>query len=106
MSALSYFQMTNVMDLETTHEISVKLETFREGDSHVKVAKLQSLKGKYENLKMGEDENITSFMQKVNELLCEIRCVGGVLEVSEIVSKVLRSLPLTYKHKAAAIDEI
>lgn len=74
------------MDLEIAHEIWVKLETFHEGDSHTKITKLQSLKGKYENLKMGEDGNITSYMQKVNELVCGIRCVGGYLEESEIIS--------------------
>lgn len=55
-------------------------------------------------LKMGEDENITSFMQKVNELVLNIRCVGGVLEESNIVAKVLRSLPPSYKHKVVAIE--
>lgn len=44
-------------------------------------------------------------MQKVNELMCGIRCVSGVLEESEIVAKVLRSLP-PYKHKFFPIDEI
>lgn len=70
LSALLDSEMTNVIDLETSHDNRVKFQTFHEGDSHVKVTKLQNLKGKYENLKMGEDENITSFMQKVNELVC------------------------------------
>ena len=51
-------------------------------------------------LRMGEDENITYFMQRVNELVCSIRCAGGTLEELEIVAKVIRSLPTTYKHKA------
>lgn len=57
-------------------------------------------------LRMGEDENITSFMQKVTELVLNIRCIGGVLEELEIVDKVLRSLPPTYKHKFVSIEEI
>lgn len=106
LSALSNSEMTNVMDLQTAYEIQKKLETLYEGDSHVKVAKLQRLKGKYEMLNMGKDENITSFMQKVNEFLLNIKCVGGVLEEFEIVAKVLISLSPTYKHKATAIEEI
>jgi len=35
-----------------------------------------------------------------------IRNTCGVLEESEIVAKVLRSLPATYKHKVVAIEEI
>ncbi|GLJ13134.1 hypothetical protein SUGI_0205960 [Cryptomeria japonica] len=55
---------------------------------------------------MGDDENIHSYMDKVNDLVLSIRSVGGKIEEDEIVAKVLRSLPPTYKHKVAAIDEI
>lgn len=54
--------MANVMDLQISHEMWKKLETLYEVDSHVNIAKLWILKGKHEMLKMGEDENITSFM--------------------------------------------
>lgn len=77
-----------------------------EGDKHVKVAKLQNLKGKYEMMNMGEDENISTFIDKVNELFLGIICVGGTLEEDEIVVKVLRSFPPAYKPKVVAIDEI
>jgi len=98
--------MTNVLELKIAHEIWKKLETLFEGDEHVKCAKLYGLKGRYENLRMREDENITSYMQKVNELVCGIQCAGGKLEESEIVVEVLRSLPASYKHRFAAIEEI
>ncbi|GLJ42405.1 hypothetical protein SUGI_0878460 [Cryptomeria japonica] len=55
---------------------------------------------------MGDDENIHSFMAKVNELVLGIRCAGGTNEEDEIVAKVLRSLSPSYKHKVIAIDEI
>lgn len=87
LSGLSNFEMTNVMGLETAHKIWIKLETLHEGDSQVKISKLQRLKGKYENLEMSGNENITSLIQKVNELVCGIRCISGVLEESEIVFK-------------------
>lgn len=94
------------MRLQIMHEIWEKLENLYEGDKHVKVAKLQSLKGKYKMLRMGEDENISSFMDKVNDLVLNIRCASGIIEEDEIVAKVMRYLPLAYKHKVAAIDEI
>lgn len=106
MSALIDSEMTNVMGLQTTHEIWEKLQTLYEGDKQVKVAKLQSLKGKYEMLKMGEDENINTFIAKVNDLVLGIRCVDGTLVEDEIVAKVLRYLPHAYKYKVAAINEI
>ena len=83
-----------------------KLETLYEGDPNVKIAKWQSLKGKYEMLRMGDDENITTFMQRVNELVCGIRCAGGWLEELEIVAKVLRSFPVAYKFKDTTTEEL
>ena len=99
LSAFTNFEMTNVMDMKTTHEIWENLETLYEGDANVKIAKLYSLKGKYERLRMGDDENINNFMQRVNELVCGIRCAGGKIDEFEIVAKVLRSLPDSYKSK-------
>jgi hypothetical protein len=72
----------------------------------MKMAKLQSLKGKYESLKMNEDEKIVLYMQRVNELVCNIRCVSGELDEVDIIAKVLRSLPTSYKHKVSTIEEI
>lgn len=57
-------------------------------------------------LKMGEDDNISSFMAKVNELVLNIRCADGTLEEDEIFAKVLRSLPPAYKLKFVTTDEI
>lgn len=106
LSALTDSEMTSVMELQTIHEIWKKLETLYERDNYVNIANLWSLKGKYEMLRMVEDENIISYMQKVNELVCNIRYVSGKLEESEIVAKVLKSLPASYKHKDVAIEEI
>lgn len=55
---------------------------------------------------MGDDENIHSYMAKVNELVLGIRCAGGKIEEDNIVAKVLGSFPIAYKHKVAAINEI
>lgn len=106
LSAFTDTEMTNVMELKTAYEIQKKLETLYEGDANVKIAKLQSLKGKYEKLRMGDDENVTTFMQRVNELVCGIRCVGGQIDESEIFAKVLRYFPNSYKVKASAIEEL
>lgn len=57
-------------------------------------------------MKIGEDENISTFMAKVNELVLGIECVGGTLEEDKIVAKVLSSFCPAYKPKVAGIDEI
>lgn len=53
--ALTNTEMKNVMELKIAHEIYKILETLYEGDSYVNIAKLQSLKIKYEMLKMGKN---------------------------------------------------
>ncbi|XP_059073581.1 uncharacterized protein LOC131874299 [Cryptomeria japonica] len=53
-----------------------------------------------------DDIKEAKFNIRRKEALLSALCASGVLEESEIVSKVLRSLPLAYKHKIVAIEEI
>lgn len=55
---------------------------------------------------MGDNENIHSYMTKLNDHVLGITCFSGKIEEDQIVAKVLRSLPPTYKQKVATIDEI
>ncbi|GLJ19854.1 hypothetical protein SUGI_0359770 [Cryptomeria japonica] len=83
-----------------------KLETLNKGDTTVKIVKLECFRVKYENLKREEDERISSFMERVNGIVMGIQCCGGSLSEDEIVSKVLRALPPTYKMKVTVINEL
>lgn len=84
----------------------MKLETLYEGDQTVNIAKFEGYWVRYENLKMEEDEKISSFMDRVNEIVMGIKCCGGTVNEDEIISKILRALPLAYKMKATAINEL
>ncbi|GLJ11353.1 hypothetical protein SUGI_0153510 [Cryptomeria japonica] len=90
----------------TAKSIWDKLETLNEGDTTVKIAKLECFRVRYENSKMEEDEKTSAFMERVNEIVLGIQCCGGSLREDEIVSKVLRALPPTYKMKVTAINEL
>lgn len=83
-----------------------KLQTLNEGDPTFKIAKLDGYRIRYENLKMDDNERITTFMERVNEIVMGFQCYGGYLSEDETVSKVLRSLPPAYKMKATAINEL
>ncbi|GLJ37832.1 hypothetical protein SUGI_0769570 [Cryptomeria japonica] len=106
LSALSNQQIMRLSDQSTTKAIWDKLGTFNEGDTTVKIVILECFRVRYENLKMEEDERISSFMEKVNEVVLGIQYCGGYLSEDEIVSKVLRALPLAYKMKVTAINEL
>lgn len=59
---LSHFELIKVVNLKTAKEVWDKLEKMYEGDEKVKQEKLQNLEAQFEILRMGEDENIKSYM--------------------------------------------
>ncbi|GLJ37821.1 hypothetical protein SUGI_0769250 [Cryptomeria japonica] len=106
LSALSDQQIMRLSNQSTAKAIWDKLETLNEGDTTIKLAKLECYYVKYENLKMEEDERISTFMERVNKIVLGIQCCGGSLSEYEIVSKVVRALPPAYKMKLTTINEI
>lgn len=104
--ALSDQQIMGLTDKSSGKAIWDNLETLNEGDPTVNISKLDGYRVRYENLKMEEDERITAFMERVNEIVMGIQCCGGTLSEDEIVSKVLRALLPAYKMKATTINEL
>lgn len=60
-STLSKTKLVKVVALDTAYEIWERLKNIYEGNDRVKLAKMQIAKGRYENLKMEEGEDITSY---------------------------------------------
>ena len=54
---------------------------------------------------MEEEENITSFFQRINEVFNTINGLGEEVNEQEVVQKILRSLPLIFNPKVYAIEE-
>jgi len=98
-------EMTKVMTCTLAKEIWDKLKSIHEGDVKIKEVKLQTHKVKFEGLKMNGDESIEEYMHRVNEIVNSIWGLGGKIEDSIIVKKVLRSLPDKYNSKFFAIEE-
>ena len=63
---------TKVIHCKSAKEIRDKLQNIYEGDSKVKVAKLQNYRGQFEQQKMKEDENIAAYFLRVDEIVNEI----------------------------------
>jgi hypothetical protein len=77
-----------------------------EGDSKFKATKLQTYRGQFEQLKMKEDEDITTYFLRVDETVNAIIGLGEEIEESVIVQKVLRSLPMRFNPKISTLEEI
>ena len=64
-SSLTYAEFDEVKDCKTAHEMWEKLETTFGGDENVKRAKLESLRGQFDQMKMREDENICQYVDRI-----------------------------------------
>lgn len=68
-SILNKKVLTKVLNCTNAKELWQKLVTIYAGDSKVKRAKLQTLRVQYEGLKMKEEENISKYLERVDEIL-------------------------------------
>jgi hypothetical protein len=58
-----------VMHYTSTKEVWDKLQRTYEGDGKVKKTKIQTHRGKFETLKMNEEESIASYFLRVDEIV-------------------------------------
>ena len=63
------------------------------------------IKGQFEILKMKEEENITEYLLRVDEIVNVIRGIGREIKEKEVVDKVLRTLPMKYESKVSTLEE-
>ena len=105
MSECINFVFTKVMWCKTAKQTWDKLKIIYEEASKVKESKIQTYKGKFESLKMKEEENIGEYLLRVYEVVNAIRGLGGKLKEREVVSKVLRSLPMKYDWNVSTLEE-
>ena len=69
LSGPSELEFIKVMHSKTAKEIQDTLENIHEGDTKVKMAKIQAHRTQFENLKMNEDEDINAFFLRVAEVV-------------------------------------
>jgi hypothetical protein len=106
LSGLAESEFVKVMNLQTAKEMWEKLISSYEGNEKVKDAKLQTHRLRYEQLRMNEDENISKFFLRVDEMVNAMRGLGETIDDSLLVQKILRSLPERFNPKVSAIEEM
>ena len=67
--ALTKDVFSKVVYYKWENDIWKKLETFYQGDEKVKESKLLTLKTQFDNFKMNEDESITSYFLRIDEVV-------------------------------------
>jgi hypothetical protein len=96
---------TKVAHCKSAKDIWDKLRNIYDRDSKVKAAKLQTYRGQFKQLKMKEDENISTYFLLVDEIVNAILGLGEEIEESVIVQNVLRSLPMRFDPKRSTLEE-
>ena len=81
------------------------METIYVGYSKVKKAKLHTLRVQYEGLKMKDEENISEYLERIDEVVNVIRGLGETIEDIYIVDKVFRTLPMAYNPKVSTLED-
>jgi hypothetical protein len=94
------------MHLDTTKGMWDKLINNYEGNEKVKDVKLQIYRLKFEQLKMNEDETISKYFLRVEELVNAMKGLGEKFDDSLLVQKILRSLPNKFNPKVSVIEEL
>ena len=92
LSVLSEVEFVKVMHFESTKEMWDKLISSYEGNEKVKDAKLQTYRLKFEQLKMNEDETVSKYFLRVEELVNAMKGLGEKIGEAPLVQKILRSL--------------
>eukprot|EP00253_Pinus_taeda_P005042 PITA_05042 len=93
------------MHFKSAKEIWDKIILSYEGDEQVKRAKLQTLRIRYENLKMHSNENIANYLLRMDEIVNCMRDLGEEFKEVVLVEKVLRSLSAKFDSKVSSIEE-
>ena len=86
--------LAKVLNCNNAKQLWDKLETIYARDTKVKRVKLQTLKVKYEGLKMKDEENISEYFERVDNIINSIRGLGIEVSDNELVEKILRTLPI------------
>ncbi|XP_059627739.1 uncharacterized protein LOC132270577 [Cornus florida] len=103
--AISPSEYNRVSTCTTAKEIWDKLQVTYEGTSQVKESKIDILMHQYELFHMNENESISAMFVRFTDIINGLKHLGRTMTNSDLVRKILRSLPEKWDAKATAIKE-
>ncbi|EOY08395.1 Uncharacterized protein TCM_022785 [Theobroma cacao] len=89
----------------TSKQVCEKLRIIHEGTSQVKGSKIALLTHSYEMFKMEHGEDITNMFDRFTNITNKLSQLGKPIPEHELVKRLLRSLPKSWKPKVIAIRE-
>ena len=92
-STLSYPEFNEIKDYKTAFDIWNKLKEIYGGDECVRRAKVEKLRGKFDQMRMREDENVARYVEIIKASVSAIRASKvNFLFVSHLISRIANTL--------------
>ena len=104
-SSLSYVKFDDVKECTTTKKMCDKLAQIHGGDKHVLRDKVKRSRGKFNDMRIKEGENVSKCYGKIKEVRNSIKGFEGIISDETIISKVLRTLLVIYVIRLSSIQE-
>ena len=71
--ALNYAEFDEVKSCTTTYDMWIKLKAIYGGDDNITRTKAKNLRGKFDQMKMREDENIAKYVERIKANVSAIK---------------------------------
>ena len=82
------------------------LQTIHGGDKNVQRANSEILRGKFDDMRMEEGENIAQYVARIKEVVSVIKGATGHIDDDTTLTKVLRTLLPIYAIRVFSIQEL
>lgn len=105
-SSLRYFKFNHIKGVDTTKKMWDDLHTIYGGDTNVQRAKAESIRGRFDDMRMEKGENIVQYVARIKEVVNTIRGSTGHIEDNTVLRKVLRTLQPIYAIRVFEIQEL
>ena len=102
-SALSYAEFDDIEGLHNAKKMWDALKTIYGGEKNVQRAKSESLRGKFDEMRMEEGEIVDQYVARIKDVVSAIKSVDGLIYDDTVLSKVIRTLLLVYAIRVSAI---
>ena len=80
-----------------------KLKDIYGGDDNVRRAKVESLRGEFDQMRIREDENVVKYVERIKASISAIRASGEEIKEETILSKIIKTLLPIYVVRVSII---
>ena len=105
-SGVTNEEFKKISSTEVANKAWIILETTYESTKAVKSVKLQRLTSSFDEIRMEKDETFDEFYDKLKDIMNSAFNLGQSIVESNIVRKILRSLPERFHAKITTIEEV